>query len=65
MFSRNFMGLKEFAITVLGIDPISVEIIALYIGKKGFDTYNKGIYTITILKKTKDGIKGIIEINKK
>lgn len=63
--NKNKMGLKEFAITVLGIDPISTEIIAMYIGKLGFDTYNKGFYKLTITKKVKNGIKGRIEIMKK
>ena len=65
MFSKKKMSLKEFALIALGIDPVSTEIVALYIGKLGFDTYNKGIYNITILKKTRNGIKGIIEINEK
>lgn len=65
IFDKKKMGLKEFAILVLEIDPISIEIIAMYIGKLGFDTYNKSNYKITISKKTKNGIKGIIEINKK
>ena len=65
IFDKKKMGLKEFAILILEIDPISVEIIAMYIGKLGFDTYNKTNYNITINKKTKNGIKGIIEINKK
>lgn len=65
MFSKSKMSLKEFALVALGIDPISTEIIAMYIGKLGFDTYNKGIYDITITKKTRNGIKGTIEINDK
>jgi len=65
IFNKKEMSLKEFALGVLGIDPISTEIIAMYIGKIGFETYNKGIYEITITKKTKNGIKGIINFNKK
>ena len=65
MFSKSKMSLKEFALVALGIDPVSTEIIAMYIGKLGFDTYNKGAYNITIVKKTRNGIKGIIEINEK
>lgn len=65
LFTKKKMNLKEFAILVLGIDPVSVEIIALYIGKLGFETYNKGIYELQIIKKTRKGIKGIIKINRK
>ena len=65
IFSKKKMDLKEFAIVVLGINPLSTEIIAMYIGKMGFETYNKGIYEITIMKKKRNGIKGIIKVNKK
>lgn len=65
LLNRKVMSLKEFALSVLGIDPISTEIIALYIGKMGFDTYNKGLYEITITKKVKNGIKGTIRLNEK
>ena len=58
------MSLKEFAITVLQIEPVSTEVIAMYIGKLGFDTYNKGKYEIEVLKKKKNGIKGKIYIKK-
>lgn len=63
MFSKSKMSLKEFSLVVLGVDPVSTEIIAMYIGKLGFDIYNKGIYNITLTKKTRNGVKGIIEIN--
>lgn len=62
LFNKKVMSLKEFAIYFLGIDPISTEIIALYIGKMGFDTYNRGHYKITINKKIRNGIKGTIQI---
>lgn len=62
IFVKKVMSLREFAITVLGIDPISTEIIAMYIGKLGFDTYNKGVFDITFEKKTRKGIKGIIKV---
>lgn len=63
LLNKKVMGLKEFALTILGIDPISTEIIAMYIGKLSFDTYNKGFYEITIEKKIKNGIKGRIKYN--
>lgn len=63
IFSKKEMSLKEFSLVVLGIEPISKEIIAMYIGKMVFSTYNKGSYKITITKKTKNGIRGIININ--
>ena len=66
IFDKKKMGLKEFAITVLQIEPISTEIVAVYIGKLGFDVYNNsGKFRILFNKKTKNGIKGIIEINDK
>ena len=58
------MSLKEFAISILQIEPVSTEVIAVYIGKLGFDIYNKGKYDIEILKKKKNGIKGKIIIKK-
>lgn len=58
--NKKVMSLKEFAIAVLGIEPLSTEIIAMYIGKLGYDTYNKGKYQIKILGKTRNGIKGEI-----
>ena len=65
LFSKRKMNLNEFAIVVLGINPISTEIIAMYIGKMGFDTYNKGLYDITITKKNRNGIQGRIRYNEK
>ena len=60
------MGLKEFALTVLQIEPISTEVVAMYIGKLGFDVYNsKGKFNVMFNKKTKKGIKGIIDVNEK
>jgi len=64
IFKKKKMILKEFAITVLQIEPVSTEVIAMYIGKLGFDTYNKGKYEIEVLKKKKNGIKGKIYIKK-
>jgi len=64
IFKKKKMSLKEFAITVLQIEPVSTEVIAMYIGKLGFDTYNKGKYEIEVLKKKKNGIKGKIYIKK-
>ncbi len=63
--NKKTMSLKEFSIIVLGIDPFSVEVVAMYVGKLGFDTYNKGRYEINIIKKTKNGIKGILKDNEK
>jgi hypothetical protein len=61
--NKRKMSLKEFAITILQIEPVSTEVIAVYIGKLGFEAYkNKSKFNIEILKKTKTGIKGIIEI---
>ena len=65
LFDKKVMSLNEFALTVLGIDPISIEIIAMYIGKLGYDTYKEGKYNITILKKIRNGIKGKIEYKEK
>ena len=66
IFKKNKMGLREFAITVLQIEPISSEIIAMYIGKMGFDVYNKNErFNIVFTKKKKNGIKGKIEVNEK
>lgn len=61
--NKKVMSLKEFSIIVLGIDPVSVEVVAVYVGKMGFDTYNKGKYEINFIKKTKNGIKGILKYN--
>lgn len=63
LLDKKIMSLKEFALTILGIDPISTEIIAMYIGKLGYDTYKKGKFDITITKKIRNGIKGIINCN--
>lgn len=63
LVSKKTMSLKEFAVSILGIDPISTEIIAMYIGKLGYDTYNKGLYDITIIKKVRNGIRGQIKYN--
>ena len=64
VFDKKKMGLKEFAITVLQIEPVSIEIVAMYIGKLGFDVYNtKGKYSIMFKKKIRNGIKGCIVIN--
>lgn len=64
LFGKSKMSLKEFAISVLQIEPVSTEVIAVYIGKLGFDVYNKGNYEIGIDKKTKHGIKGKLTIKK-
>lgn len=64
IFDKKKMGLKEFAITILQIEPVSIEIVAMYIGKLGFDVYNtRGKYSIMFKKKTRNGIKGCIVIN--
>ena len=64
IFNKKKMGLKEFALTVLQIEPVSVELVAMYIGKLGFDTYNKSEkFNVIFTKKTKKGIKGKIEIH--
>lgn len=63
LLDKKVMSLKEFALAVLGIDPISTEIIAMYIGKLGYDTYKKGKFNVTIIKKVRNGIKGIINCN--
>ena len=65
IFNKKVMNLKEFAITVLGIEALSTEIVAMYIGKLSFDTYNKDLYEIKILKKTKNGVKGTIKYNER
>ena len=64
IFDKKQMGLKEFALTVLQIEPVSIEIVAMYIGKLGFDVYNtKGKFSIMFKKKIRNGIKGCIVIN--
>lgn len=64
IFSKKKMRLKEFALTVLQIEPVSIEVVAMYIGKLDFDVYNKNDqFSIMITKKIKNGIKGIIEFN--
>ena len=64
IFDKKKMGLKEFAISVLQIEPVSIEIVAMYIGKLGFDVYNtRGKYSIMFKKKLRNGIKGCIVIN--
>lgn len=67
IFDKKKMGLKEFAIAVLQIEPVSIEIIAMYIGKLGFDVHNNcnGKYSIVVTKKIKNGIKGRILVNEK
>lgn len=61
IFGKKKMSLKEFALAVLQIEPVSVEVVAMYIGKLGFDVYNdKDKFRIKFTKKTKNGIKGII-----
>lgn len=64
IFDKKKMGLKEFALTVLQIEPVSIEIVAMYIGKLGFDVYNtRGKYSIMFKKKIRNGIKGRIMVN--
>ena len=66
IFEKKKMGLKEFAITILQIEPISIEVVAMYIGKLGFDVYNNtGKYSIMFKKKKRNGIKGCIVINER
>ena len=66
IFEKKKMGLKEFALTVLQIEPVSIEVVAMYIGKLGFDTYNNNDkFNVIFEKKTKKGIKGKIEVNEK
>lgn len=66
IFEKKKMGLKEFALTILQIEPVSIEIVAMYIGKLGFDVYNTtGKYSIMFKKKIRNGIKGCIVINEK
>lgn len=65
VFDKKEMILKEFALTILGIEPISTEVIAMYIGKMGFETYNKGNYELHLIKKVKNGVKGYLKINTK
>lgn len=61
IFDKKKMGLKEFALTILLIEPVSTEVVAMYIGKLGFDIYNSaGKYQIMFNKKIKNGIKGKI-----
>lgn len=64
VFEKGKMSIKEFAISVLQIEPISTEVIAMYIGKLGFDSYNKGKYDIEIIKKTRNGVKGRLIMKK-
>ena len=55
IFEKKKMGLKEFAITILQIEPISTEVVAMYIGKLGFDVYNdNGKFKVLFTKKKKN-----------
>ena len=63
IFGKKKMSLKEFAITILQIEPISSEIIAMYIGKQAFDVYNKNsLCEMMISKKKKNIVKGNLRL---
>lgn len=66
VFEKKKMGLKEFAIIILQIEPVSTEVIAMFIGKQAFDVYNKREKCeIMFNKKTRNGIKGKIKVYEK
>lgn len=50
--NKTIMYLREFAITVLGIEPDTKEFVAAFIGKEITESYNKK-YKYYIIKQTK------------
>ena len=64
---KNSMYLREFAISVLGVEPETKEIVALIIGKEVTDAYNKEhkYYTIKQIKSKKNLFEGTIKKTKK
>lgn len=59
---KTNMYLKEFAISVLGIEPETKEFVAAFIGKEISESYNKKrkFYEIKLLKKKKNMFEGTI-----
>lgn len=62
---KNMMYLKEFAISVLGIEPQSKEFVAAFIGKEISTCYNKTHkgYIINQVKIKKNFFEGTIQKN--
>lgn len=60
---KTNMYLKEFAISVLGIEPETKEFVAAFIGKEVSEAYNKKhkYYEINVLKKKKNIFEGTIK----
>lgn len=60
---KSSMYLKEFAISVLGIEPETKEFVALFIGKEVSNSYNKfhKFYIIKQIKSKKNLFEGTIQ----
>ena len=60
---KNTMYLKEFAITVLGVEPETKEFVAVFIGKEVSESYNKKhkYYIIKQVKAKKNLFEGTIQ----
>lgn len=61
--NKTSMYLREFAISVLGIEPDTKEFVAAYIGKEIADSYNKihKYYIIKQVKSKKNVFEGTIQ----
>ena len=59
---KTNMYLKEFAISVLGVEPETKEFVAAFIGKEVSESYNKQhkFYKIEVVKKNKNIFEGTI-----
>lgn len=60
---KTNMYLKEFAISVLGVEPETKEFVAAFIGKEVSESYNKQhkFYKIEVVKKKKNIFEGKIQ----
>ena len=60
---KSNMFLKEFAISVLGIEPETKEFVAAFIGKEVSEAYNKNhkFYEIHVIKTKKSIFEGTIQ----
>ena len=61
--NKTSMYLREFAISVLGIEPETKEFVAAFIGKEITDSYNKKYkyYVIKQIKSKKNIFEGTIQ----
>ena len=60
---KNSMYLKEFAISVLGVEPEAKEYVAVFIGKEVTESYKKKhkYYIIKQIKSKKNHFEGTIQ----